>query len=1009
MGDVVTRRPGAAFVGREAELARLEELVEVASSGAAAGVLVGGEAGIGKSRLVSELLALAARHGAAATVGRCVDLGAGGLPYLPFAEALAALAGPSGAEPSPAGAAVRAVARERPALLRLTGQEAGVAGIDDALQRMALYEAVALALRSAADAAGALVLVLEDLHWADASTRDLVRFLLARLSDERLLVVGTYRADDLHRRHPLRGLLAELVRLPRLERLDLHPFDAEELRRYLFDLHGGALHERLVRDIATRSEGNAFYAAELLDAVHDCGPGTLPGGLADVLLARVERLPEPVQQVARVAAVAGRRVPDQLLRQALARSGADDDRSGPSGADGDGAGHGGAGVALRDAVAHQVLVPDGAERFAFRHALLQEAIYGDLLPGERIRLHAVYAELLAATPDAATAADLARHSLEAHDEPRALAAWIRAGREAERRLAPVEALTHYEAALQLWPGVPADRRPADVDTVGLALLAAHAASASGEFRRAIALGRSAATAAAEAHDRDAEAQARHCLAAFLFESDQDEQALQEVERVYALLEGAGPNPTRVWATAVEARILAGGGDLWDSRRENLLRAGELVEKSLVEARQLGLRAAEADLLVTLAVRDGVVVGPEAGAERLVEAARVGRDARDPEIELRAVFLLGINRFDVGLLDAARASFLEGLGIAERAGLNSGMFAIESRLLLAQVLVAQGDWDAAVRSITVDPPRLPARESEFLVVPLLPVYAARDPAGVPDRVARLEAIDPDYRTFWSQIYSPLAEAFGWLGRPAEALAAVDQALESLARLGRPLAIGGIQAAAVGLGALADAGSAGAPVDGADELGERLLSHARLVAATGAPRLHELGPEGRGWLLRAEAEATRLAGRSVPAVWRAAYEAFDYGHVLARAHTAWRLAEALLAEGGRESRPEATALLVEARESADRLGARPLRDAVDALAQRYRLDAGAGLMVNRLLTPREEEVIKLVSEGLTNREIGARLFISEKTASVHVSNLLAKLGASGRAEAVAVAHRRGLIGP
>ncbi|MDQ1288206.1 MAG: hypothetical protein QG622_1771 [Actinomycetota bacterium] len=1002
MSPVVGIR-GSGFVGRAQELSRLEEFLTATADGGC-GVLVGGDAGVGKTRLLTEFVTRATEGGALTVVGRCVDLGAGGLPYLPFSEVVASLLGLTG-EPGnhAAAAALRKVAQERPSLSRVTGQADGQPGVDEASQRLALYDAVATALKVTAQAAGPLLLVLEDLHWADASSRDLLRFLLSRLGDDPVLIVGTYRSDDLHRRHPLRGLLAELVRLPRVTRLDLRPFDEVELRRYLVTLHGGELAEQVVQDIAVRSEGNAFYAAELLVSTSGDGSVPLPWALADVLLARMEQLPEPVQNVARVAAVAGRRVSDTLLRQALALAGGSASDAAPGEAEGD------IHEVLRSAVTHQVLVPDGSDRFAFRHALVQEAVYTDLLPGERARLHRLYADLLASDPDPATAADLARHSVEAHDLPSALAAWLRAAREAGRRLAPAEALTHYDRVLRLWPSVPADRRPAGTEVIQVKLDAAKAASASGELLRAIALGRAAATAAGTAGDVELEAHARSCLATYLVEDDQVDPALEQVHLVYALLDGQGPRSSRVWAATVEARITTGRGDLWDCRRGHLLRTRDLVEKALAEAWELGMVAAEADLFITLAQGDALVVGPEAATARLEEAARRGAEAGDPQIELRVAFYLGLFALDVGDLATSRRHLERGLAGAERAGLASCLFAIESRLLLAQVLEIAGEWEDVERTVTTDRPRLPVRESLFMMVPLLPVLAARDPSAAIDRAAALEACDEAYPIMWHLVYAPWADALTWLGRHEEALEAVRKAFASFERIGRPLAIAAIRTAALGIAVLADAARSGVRLPEASQEGPELLERARRAAATGATKMRFMGPEGRAWLARAEAEATRLTGPGDVAAWRAAVDAFRTGHVYEEARSRWRLAEALLASGGRRPRDEATALLRDARRTVVGLRAVRLRAAIDATAARHRLDLGGGVVGQRILTPREEEVICLVAEGLTNRGIGTRLAISEKTASVHVSNLMAKLGASGRAEAVSVAHRLGLLGP
>ncbi|NEA27495.1 ATP-binding protein, partial [Actinomadura bangladeshensis] len=228
-----------------------------------------------------------------------------------------------------------------------------------------------------------VLLVLEDLHWADRSTRHLLTFLSRVLQRERVCLVGTYRSDDLHRRHPLRPVVAELLRLPNVTGIEVPPFGPGETAEYLAELSRGAapVTAEVVDRVHRRSEGNPFYAGELYSAdpqVRD-GAAELPSGLADLLLSRVERLSDGGQRVVRVAAVAGRRVDDELVRRV---SGLDEAA---------------VGEALREVVSHQLLVPHGAG-YTFRHALLREAVYGDLLPGERTRLHADFARLLAGLP-----------------------------------------------------------------------------------------------------------------------------------------------------------------------------------------------------------------------------------------------------------------------------------------------------------------------------------------------------------------------------------------------------------------------------------------------------------------------------------------------------------------------------------------------------------------------------------------------------------------------------------
>ena len=277
------------------------------------------------------------------------------------------------------------------------------------------------------------------------------------------------------------------------------------------------LPSRLVESIRVRSEGNAFFAAELLEAGDEHGGG-VPAALADVLLTRMERLSPPAQQVARAAAVAGSRVSDHLLRAAcgLTEDAVDE--------------------ALREAVAHQVLVPERGDRYTFRHALLQEAVYADLLPGERVRLHAAYARLLADGGDD-VAADLASHCLASHDIPGALAASIRAGEEAGRRLAPAEALHHYERALQLWAAVGDAERPSGVDAIDLGLRAAAAASGSGELGRAVHLATQARDEALALGDEVRVAGVRAKLALHLFGLRRDEEAGAEARAAREALAG----------------------------------------------------------------------------------------------------------------------------------------------------------------------------------------------------------------------------------------------------------------------------------------------------------------------------------------------------------------------------------------------------------------------------------------------------------------------------------------
>jgi predicted ATPase len=365
-------------VGRQAELALLSDVVAQLGSGTAAAVLIGGEAGIGKSRLVGETAALARAAGARVLTGACVALGAESLPYAPFAQALGDVTaglGRSGVEQL-VGAPARAdLARLMPEL-RAPGDEARGA---EATDRAVLFHAVLRLLEGVADGA-ALVVVIEDLHWADASSRELLSFLIGRLRGP-VLVVATYRSDELHRRHPLRPLLAEATRDDRIVRLDLAPLTPSEVAEQLEQIAGRRPPPDVVAAVVSRAEGNPFFAEELLAAD---GGGELTPGLAEVLAARLAALPEAAYEVVRIAAVAGRRVGHDLLSVVCERPRVELD------------------AGLREATSQNVLVSDAAGVYAFRHALLQEAAYAELLPGERVSLHGAYAAALAEHPECAS-------------------------------------------------------------------------------------------------------------------------------------------------------------------------------------------------------------------------------------------------------------------------------------------------------------------------------------------------------------------------------------------------------------------------------------------------------------------------------------------------------------------------------------------------------------------------------------------------------------------------------
>jgi predicted ATPase len=584
--------------------------------------------------------------------GGCVELGDIGLAYLPVVDALRGL----GNDPAEA-ELLAEVATTAPGLDRLLPgiERVGPTGVlaGDGQDQLQVFDAVrALLLRRSEQSP--VVVMLEDPHWADRSTRDLIAFLARMLRSGRVTLVASYRSDELHRRHPLRPLLAELVRLPGVERIELGPFSQAELAEHLEAITGVRQPADRVERIHARSEGNPFYAEQLLAAGVNAGDGevALPPTLADVMLARVQGLSEPAQQVLRVAAVAGRGVPHRLLAAAAGWPEDDLERG------------------LREAIGAGVLVADSTSgTYAFRHALLQEAAYGELLPSEQTRLHTAYARILASDAEG-IAAELAHHCLASHDLVGALAASMRAAEDVAAVLAPAETLRHLSGALKLWERVSEPVGISGIDRVELTLRAAAAANAAGDGPRAVALAQEAAATADGSADPARAARSYERLGQYLLDADRFQDALRARARAVELVPAHPPTPPlRARVTAAMAHTLIHAGQRDEARR--------WCEEALGVARAVDSAEVEADIVVTL----GIVAQHDnpAKARTLYAAGRArAADAGNLEIELRALLNLGWLEFVVGNLAAARAAFDQGAELANRAGLGWSDFGITIR-------------------------------------------------------------------------------------------------------------------------------------------------------------------------------------------------------------------------------------------------------------------------------------------------------------------------------------------
>jgi DNA-binding CsgD family transcriptional regulator/tetratricopeptide (TPR) repeat protein len=942
-------RASEVLVGRGRELEELQEALEAVRNGAGRTVLLAGEAGIGKTRLASELEWRAGEAGLEVLVGRSIDLVGTELPYQPVVEALRLLGDP----------------RHRDA------EKAG--------SQLQVFEEV-LALLTEHAAAEPVLLVLEDLHWADTSTLDLVVFLAHNLDDRRALLLGTYRPDEPSSAARM-SRLAEGVRRSRSALvLELGPLDDADLRTLVTAQVDAPPTPTLVDAIVARAEGNPFFAEELLSAAGD-GAGELPHGLRDLLLQRVARLERATQGVLRLAAAAGREVPYSLLRETAALPESE------------------LRELLRQAVEHGVLVAEQMSgSFRFRHALLAEAVYATILPGEREELHETLAVELASSGDARSA-ELAPHWAAAGRPREALAASVQAARDTEAVFGLAESFAHLERALGFWEYVPDAAELAQLDLAELCSWAADLASRTGGAPRAVELAQRAIDLVHES-DLQRTAQLYDALARYLHESGKTDAALTAVKRMVELVPAEPPSAERAEALAALAR-----GLMLAWRFDESL---GICEEALALARATDASAVERRSLPDFGRNLAYVGRTEEGVRTLRRALELAENTGDPVALLQAC----VSLTDVlTMLGRPR----EAARLAEQ-GLDSlRPYGIDATVLVAnwiEALLAIGEWEnadsasaAALRSITANFPYMLLMLRADLEIGRGEFGGAR---------AYLEAALGTLREDRGQgIYDVFgAELALWERRWTDAEQAVRDAL---ARAGsRRSAQLRVWFCAKGLRAHAELAALARARRDSDAV-HTWLARARelvTVARRAADEASPVTPNAAGWLALAEAEYGRARGESSANAWSETAGNWD---ALERpplaAYCRWRQAEALVAVGA--SRAEAAPPLREAHAVAAGMGARPLLEEVRLLAQRARVDLTAPdadardgtqeLGETLGLTPREGEVLSLVARGFTNREIAAALVISVKTASVHVSHILRKLGAPDRREAAAIAHR------
>jgi predicted ATPase/DNA-binding CsgD family transcriptional regulator len=958
-----------------------------ARAGEAAAVFISGESGVGKTRLVEEFGREVHGGNGRLLVGGCVDVGGSELPYAPLFGALRSLVRDT--EPGQLDELVGTGGGELGRLLPELQAGSARSEAVDPLAQARLFEAL-LGLFARAGRDVPIVLVVEDLHWADPSTRGFLSFLVRNIGRERLFLVATYRSDELHRRHPLRGFLAEVERLPVVERLELVPFTRRELAQQLTAILDASPDHALLEELFARSQGNAFFAEELLAASGEGGAQRIPDSLRDALALRVERLTPHAQQAVRSAAVARPFVGHRLLAATVGLS--DDELA----------------RALRDAIENNVLVQDPSiESYAFRHELLREVLYDELLPGERVALHAKLARALEDDPSLAVgahgaAAQRAMHWSAAHEVAPALDASVQAGMEAEGVWSFAEANSHFEHAVELWPGVAVEQRPEALSLVELLARAAEAAYLSGQNQRAVTLTRGTL----ELLDGDQEPVAagltHERLGRYLLADAALLDALAEYRAAAALLP-ARPSPARASILAGEAHILMLQGEAPESRAP--------CEEAIRIAREVGAAEVECDALNTLGAVLTMLGAVQEGIEALRKGQQLASELGALEELRRAYINLGQALDDAGRLQEAAEVAREGwVSLRSRIGTASAFLAAEAGLRLTRL----GAWDEALALL--EEAAEMARPSTFAGMVLSSLAWLEVLRGELDRAsAHLDSaaqLFPERNLFWISLDGPAAELAIARGQPEELRQMVD--LDAgMPHVYPPFLM---PLLALGLRAEADiaerarAAQEPAAEEKAVTRAEALQSH---VLALTAPERWPLGPAPPEMLLEVDLcklEALRARRDARADAWAEHAARWEQlGRPLRVAYARLREAEAALAED--LPRAHVTEALSSARATAERLGARPLLEHIELVSRQARIrtaDEGgeaAGEVAG--LTARELDVLRLIAEGRTNPEIGRALYMSPKTASVHVSRILAKLGVKTRTEAAGVAHRLGLL--
>ena len=954
------------FVGRRDELAAFERAVEAARKGAPVVLLIGGDAGIGKSTLVTEG---ARRAGVDMVVGRCVPMGGEAIPLAPLAELLRAV---RRSKPDALSAPSMAVLQDWVVPVAAVASEGFAAG--------GVFGPV-LELVGSLPGDEVTVVTFEDLHWADSLTWDLFDFLARNLVDEHVVLVGTYRANEVSANPQQRRRLGELVRLAAVHRVHLGGLARDEVAAKIETLTGGPAPFDLVDEVVARGQGNPFFTTELV-AAHLAGQ-SIPAVLSDLIAADLADLDDTGRLVLGVIAAVGHDTSHDLLRRVAE---VDDDRLE---------------AALRTAIDAQLIVVDrDTDRYRFRHALIGETVYAELLPPERRRLHWHIADVLREQAAylltrADRASELAFHLDRAGEQAAAFVALL-AAVDAAELVAPGVALRHLERAFELWDA--AGDAAADARLGDRLWQAAELASGTASNERAAAFARDAfrhgppPRGAAWGHER---------LGRYLWAAGHLEQSATEFEAAAALLPSeAGPEAAAVFAGLGQAELMLGRYDLAEARARRVF---ELLPTPAADP--LAWAMARRVLGIVMDHRGD----PARGVELCREAVETAPSALTRAL---AVLYLGVSLLDAGRYQDAVNAMLDAAADAHLTGLDKS-FGGYLDALAAEGLMRLGRWSEAEGVL--------GRSEGAETLPVGMIRLARSGAmlaarrGDRDRAVTLltqveaRPVDPFHRSFLDEA---AADVHLVLGEWGDAASIAERALSH-----DPSRLSVWQARFVLFHVIAhvelvlDARARRQPVDGEATMarlrGELAAAHLAASAQSGVVE----SADSAAHLAHAAATLTRL-GNPDPDAWAEA------AHRWERLADPFWTATARLHEAEAAAASSATARAADALHRAHQLavglGAVFLLVDIEAVSRRTRLslDAPASTVLDEAaidhlgLTPREAEVLALVANGQTNRQIGETLYVSEKTASVHVSNILRKLGVNSRVDAAAIAQRLGV---